>query len=448
SDEKHEEDSRPTMKILIPEEIETAEEVVIVTWLKREGSTVEEGEVLVIIQSDKIDFELPALVSGTLTSILVQQGEIAKVDQPLGELEPSGGASSPAPEATKTESKPVAEPKAPARDIRASPIAKRLARENGIDLAQVTGTGKEGRISEKDIQAFIDAQSAPAQSPAPKVDKQDIVASPVAKRIAKENGIDLSDIPGAGDRRLSQKDVLAYIESQGAGSQGSSALAGSGQTIPMAGMRATIAQRMHQSLQEMAQLTLHTEVDVTDMVTLRTRLKETQPITYTDLLIKASIQALQAHPHVNATLKGDSIHLLPEINIGIAVALESGLIVPNIKNANQKSLTDLCQDRRKLVEKSRNNQLSASDYTGGTFTITNLGTYDIDGFTPIINPPEIAILGVGRIVEKVVVHEGKVAQRSMMTLSLSFDHRLVDGAPAAAFLKTIKENLENPARLE
>ncbi|MEM8859490.1 MAG: E3 binding domain-containing protein, partial [Chloroflexota bacterium] len=248
------------MKILIPEEIETAEEVVIVTWLKREGSSVEEGEVLVIIQSDKVDFELPAPTSGTLTSILVQQGEIARVDQPLGELEPSGGASSPAPEAPKPESKPVAETKAPARDIRASPIAKRLARENGIDLALVTGTGKEGRISEKDIQAFIDAQSAPAQPTAPKVEKQDILASPVAKRIAKENGISLNDVPGAGERRLSQKDVLAYIESQGAGSPGPSAAAGSGQTIPMAGMRATIAQRMHQSLQEMAQLTLHTEV--------------------------------------------------------------------------------------------------------------------------------------------------------------------------------------------
>jgi len=212
-------------------------------------------------------------------------------------------------------------------------------------------------------------------------------------------------------------------------------------------MRGAIAERMHQSLQDMAQLTLHTEADVTEMVALRQKLKQNKPITYTDLIVKASAIALGEHPRVNATLDGNVIKLLPDIHIGLAVALEDGLIVPVIRNANQKSLDKLAAERTQLVEKARLNQLTAEEMTGGTFTITNMGTYDIDAFTPIVNPPEVAILGVGRILDKVVIYQGKIAQRSMMTLSLSFDHRLLDGAPAAAFLQRIKQLLAEPDQL-
>ena len=209
-----------------------------------------------------------------------------------------------------------------------------------------------------------------------------------------------------------------------------------------------LAQRMHQSLQDMAQITLHTEADATELVALRNRLKHSQPVTYTDLFVKASALALRQHPQLNATLDGDIIKILPEINIGLAVALEDGLIVPVLRGADQLSPADLARVRVRLVKRARSNQLIPADLTGGTFTITNLGIYDIDAFTPIVNPPEAAILGIGRIVDKVVIYKDKIAQRSMITLSLSFDHRLVDGAPAAAFLQTIKENLEQPAGLE
>ncbi|MEM7799234.1 MAG: dihydrolipoamide acetyltransferase family protein [Chloroflexota bacterium] len=441
----------PSLKIFVTEDVGSVEEIVVVTWLKREGDAVKEGEELVIIQSEKISIEVFAPADGILTSILVQQGDVAPVDQPLAEFEVTQTEAVAAPDLIQAKSEPTSEAAPPVRDIRASPIAKRLARQNSIDLGEVEGSGKGGRITEKDVQTFLEKKEmavvAPVSPDPPSLDKE-IRASPIARRIANDHQIDLRQIPGAGEKRLTRKDVQAFIENKG---QRDPVLTGQpqpvGQTFPMAGMRAAIAQRMHQSLQEMAQLTLHTEADVTELVTLRRRLKETLPVTYTDLLVWASVKALQGHPHLNATLKDGSIHLLTEINVGLAVALESGLVVPVIKDADQLSLVDLTGERARLVERARENKLTMADLSGGTFTITNLGTYDIDGFTPIVNPPEVAILGVGRIVEKVVIYQGKIAQRSMLTLSLSFDHRLVDGAPAAAFLQTIKRHLEDPSDL-
>lgn len=291
-----------------------------------------------------------------------------------------------------------AETAAPAKEVRASPIARRIAREHGLDLATIPGAGK-GRITEKDVRAYLDTLQKTQPEPQP--------TQPAA-------------VPASDQVR----------------------------SVPMAGMRAAIAQRMHQSLQDMAQLTLHTEADVTELVALRDHLKQSMPVTYTDLIIKASALALRQHPHLNATLADDMIQLLPDIHIGLAVALDAGLIVPVLRHADQQSLADLARTRTTLVERAKANQLTADEYTGGTFTVTNLGGFDIDAFTPIVNPPEAAILGVGRIVDKVVIHQNKIAQRSMLTLSLSFDHRLVDGAPAAAFLQTLKHHLEQPTELK
>ena len=384
----------PLIDILIPEEMGPVEECVIVAWFKREGDHVNHGDDLLIIQAEKVSFDVPSPVTGTLSAILVQQGEVAKLDQPLARIdinqadfEMMSATVAPQPERAANLLPP------PAREIRASPIAKRLARQQGIDLALVSGSGKGGRITEKDVRAFIETQLAQPKS---------VAATPTDKNLS----------------------------------------------IPMVGMRATIAQRMHQSLQDMAQITLHTEADATELVALRNRLKHSQPVTYTDLFVKASALALRQHPQLNATLDGDIIKILPEINIGLAVALEDGLIVPVLRGADQQSPADLARVRVRLVKRARSHQLIPADLTGGTFTITNLGIYDIDAFTPIVNPPEAAILGIGRIVDKVVIYKDKIAQRSMITLSLSFDHRLVDGAPAAAFLQTIKENLEQPAGLE
>lgn len=440
----------PLIDILIPEEIGPVDECVVVTWLKREGDSVKQGQDLLIIQAEKASYDVPSPATGAVSAILVQQGEVAKQGQPLARLEVSQADVPTAPPAELEPEPAAAAPSSPPSQVRASPIAKRLARQHSIDLTQVSGSGPDGRITEKDIQAIIDAQTAPAEVAAP---AKEVRASPIARRIAREYGLDLADIPGADQGRITEKDVRAYLDAHQKTEPQSSPSAATpasnqGRSIPMAGMRAAIAQRMHQSLQEMAQLTLHTEADVTELVALRDRLKQSLPVTYTDLIVKASALALRQHPHLNATLAGDTIQLLPDIHIGLAVALEAGLIVPVLRHADQQSLADLVRSRVKLVERAQANQLTPAEYTGGTFTVTNLGAFDIDAFTPIVNPPEAAILGVGRIVDKVVIHHNKIAQRSMLTLSLSFDHRLVDGAPAAAFLQTLKRHLEQPAALE
>jgi len=207
------------------------------------------------------------------------------------------------------------------------------------------------------------------------------------------------------------------------------------------GMRKSIAERMFKSLQSSAQLTITTEVDVTPLVARREQLKEQFGLTYTDMLIEAVAGALVAHPRLRVTAEGDVIQQHNEINVGIAVALEEGLIVPVVRHADKKSLQQIAEESRLLAEKARTGSLSVDDVREGIFTITNLGMYDVDAFTPIINQPQVTILGVGRIVQKPAVHDGQVAIRSMMVLSLTFDHRIVDGAPAAAFLQDVAVRL-------
>jgi pyruvate dehydrogenase E2 component (dihydrolipoamide acetyltransferase) len=207
----------------------------------------------------------------------------------------------------------------------------------------------------------------------------------------------------------------------------------------MRGMRKTIADRMAQSLHQSAQLTITTDADVTAAVELRERLVSQFDFTYGDLLIQAVARALLRHPRMNARLAEDAIVIMPQVNVGMAVALEDGLIVPVIAEADKKSLREIAAATRELGERARAGKLRLEEVSGGTFTITNLGTYGVDAFTPIINPGETGILGVGRIIEKPVIHRGEIARRSMMTLSLTFDHRLIDGAPAAQFLQTVIE---------
>jgi pyruvate dehydrogenase E2 component (dihydrolipoamide acetyltransferase) len=204
-------------------------------------------------------------------------------------------------------------------------------------------------------------------------------------------------------------------------------------------MRKVIADRMSQSLREAAQLTISSEADVTAAVELRERLVRQFDFTYGDLLIQAVARALLRHPRMNARLERDAIVIMPQVNVGMAVSLEDGLIVPVIFDADKKSLREIATVTRELGERARTGKLRLEEVSGGTFTITNLGTYGVDAFTPIINTGETGILGVGRISDKPVIHRGEIARRSMMTLSLTFDHRLIDGAPAAQFLQTVIE---------
>jgi pyruvate dehydrogenase E2 component (dihydrolipoamide acetyltransferase) len=268
--------------------------------------------------------------------------------------------------------------------------------------------------------------------------------SPVARKLAAEMGVDVEKIEGSGPGgRVTKEDVERAAKSPQAAIRPApppTATAPSGgPRTPLRGTRKTIAERMHQSLRDSAQITIMTEADVTAATELRARLKNEFDVTYTDMLIHAASRALLRHPRVAARLEGAEVVRPAEINVGIAVALSEGLIVPVVQGAHRKGLREIAIEAKALGEKARTGHLKLEEVTGGTFTITNLGTYGIDGFTPILNPGETGILGIGRIVEKPALYRGEIARRAMMTLSLTFDHRVVDGAPAAEFLQTVIE---------
>ncbi len=423
-------------QIIMPKLGMAMTEGAVVKWVKHDGETVNKGEPLVVVMSKKISYQIEAPATGIVRHVVREKGtrpvgavigyvlapgeampEVAPPPAVAPVKAPPAAASAPAP--LPSEAKPF---------VPASPAAKRLAKELGVDLAQITGTGPEGRITEADVQ----------RAAAERVQVPQVLASPMAKTLAREHGLDLTQVKGTGPGgRITEKDVLTFVEAYKAPPPL--------RAIPFLGMRQAIAQRMSESLQTMAQVTLLTEADVTEMVRTRERLKQRFNLTYTDIIIKAVAVALREHPRLNATLVGEEIQLLPEIHVGVAVALEEGLIVPVVREADKKTLEETALDTKRLAEGARAGRLTVDEVTGSTFTITNLGMYEVDGFTPIVNPPEAAILGVGRIVEKLVVYQGEAAKRTMMTLSLTVDHRLVDGAVAAAFLRQVKELLETPS---
>lgn len=261
----------------------------------------------------------------------------------------------------------------------------------------------------------------------------------MARRLAQQHGIDLNQVSGTGPRgRILIADVERAIEE-------SSQL--KARVVPMVGVRRTIATRMLQSLQSMAQVTLTTEANVSDAVVLRQGLAREwteHGLSPLHLVIKAAARALKEHPRLNALQREEEVLLIDEINIGFAVSLPEGLITPVIRNADVKGLAQIARETLELANKTRQGEANPEEVTGGTFTITNLGANDIDAFTPIVNPPQVAILGVGRVAEKPIIYRGEITRGSMMFLSLTFDHRVVDGAPAAEFLQTIKKYLEDP----
>jgi pyruvate dehydrogenase E2 component (dihydrolipoamide acetyltransferase) len=260
--------------------------------------------------------------------------------------------------------------------------------------------------------------------------------------MAQQHGINLSQVHGSGPRgRILVEDIEKVIAAQ-AQPAGQAA-----QVMRIGGIRQTIATRMVQSLQTMAQVTLTTEVDVTDAMKLRDGLARhwhDAGLSPLHVVLKATARALKEHPRMNAIAREHEIELVQDINVGVAVSLPEGLIVPTIRRADEKPLVQIARETRDLANRAREGQASYDEVTGGTFTITNLGAYGIDAFTPIINAPQVGILGIGRVVEKPIVYQGEIAKRSMMFLSLTFDHRVIDGAPAAEFLHTVTAHLEDP----
>lgn len=369
-----------------------AEEGIVVAWFKKEGAQVKEGERLLELQMEKVSLEVPAPASGRLVKILAPKGEVVRLGQTLGLLARPGeevpGEEAPEGEGEAAEAAPTAREERPF--VPASPAARRLAQELGVDLAALSQSVGGRRITEEDVRVAAQA-AAPAEEEAPEEE--------VAEAIA------------------------------------------------LAGMRGAIARRMRQSLDSAAPVTLTTEVDVTELVRRHQALRGEAELTYTDFLVRAAALSLREHPRLNGTVGEQEIRLSRSIHIGLAVALEEGLVVPVLRSADRLDLQEIARASRELVERARSGKLTVPEMTGGTFTITNLGAYDVDAFTPIIDPPQIAILGVGRIREKPAVRDGELVARHMLTLSLTFDHRAVDGAPAAAFLKSVKERLESAESL-
>lgn len=451
---------------------QSMEEGTVLQWLRQEGDTVKPGDPFVEVMSDKANFEVEATAGGVLRKILVPANETIPVnaplaifgtaDEPIDDLlgnQPAGetGASeaekappvpsSPAPPAPNTQHP------TPAVDVFLSPRARRLADEQGIAVSalQGAGTGPNGRVIERDVVAYIERQKAlsleTAETQKPRI-------TPLAAKIADDLGVDVGDLSlGLPGSRIMAGDVRRHAESQkptpvpAMAADGSPTIA---EIIPFKGLRKIIADNVAKSRQTAPHVTLTLEVDMTEAAALLNKLKpEVQKVysaklTYTDLLVKTVSRALEGHPLCNAALIGDEVRVYADKNIGVAVATDTGLIVPVLRQADVKSIGSLSVELKALVERCRTGKQNQDDITGGTFTITNLGAFGIDVFDPIIVPPQSCILGVGRIADKPIVVDKQIVIRPMMNLCLSFDHRVLDGAPAARFLQRLKELLESP----
>ena len=430
-------------EVLLPQWGMNMEDGLLVKWLVKEGDEIEAGQPLVEIETAKINSELEAPTSGVVAHIMQPEGTTVDVGTLVAVIaEPGENVPRPEPAERKRTAVPRRErsreasgrPGRPSGQV--TPVARRLARQNDVDLSAVRGTGPNGRITEDDVrQAMSERDAAPSRS--------GVQVVPRARHLARQNGIDLEQIQGSGPSgRIIVADVERAVAAAGAASE----------VVPLRGLRKTIAERMVQSTQTMAQVTLTTEADVTEMVKLRESLlsqwrqARIRPLDL-DLITKATAAALKEHPRLNATLVNDEVRILRDVNVGVAMAVPDGLLVPVVGNANDKDLVTVAREIRELADRCKKGELSLDDMSGASFTITSLANYDIDAFTPIIDPPQVAILGVGRVVEKPAVVDGQIAVRSMMYLSLAFDHRALDGVPAGEFLRTVKSKVEDPSWL-
>lgn len=377
----------------------------IARWLVEEGAAVSAGMPLLEVETDKITNTVEAPCDGVLLEIVEVAGTTVPVMQVIariGEAGEAGAAAAPA--------APAAGPAQGLSDVRAMPAARRLARELGVDLTRVAGTGRDGIIRERDVRAAAEAGTAGA---APAAE-----AAPAAAQKAEAQAAPAAD--------------------------------GGYELVPMEGMRKIIADNMHASLLNAAQLTVFVECDVTETDAMRAQTlarhagEEGYRLSYNDIIAYAVCRALRLHPIMNSTLHEDGIHVHQHVNLGIAVSLDNGLIVPNVKNADTFSLEELKSRVRDVSARARKGGLTMDEITGGTFTISNVSMLGVDGFTPVLNPPETAILGVGRVQDKPAVYKGAICVRRMMTLSLTFNHMVTDGGPAMNFLRCLADMLEQP----
>ncbi len=463
------------VEVLLPKLGLTMQEGTITEWVAPAGGPVRPGDVIMRLATDKVDTDVEAEAEG-LFHPLVPAGTTLPPGALIGWLLAAG------------EAPPGDAPAAPTRAGRlfVSPNARRVARELGVDLATVPGTGPGGRIVSEDVEAAVSAHVTDVPVPAVPVgpavvdgDQRTGYVSPLVRRHAETVGVDLETVVGTGPGgRIRRMDVDRAASGvplytprpqppPGATAPGETVPGATarldaqppagprpGQVVALTGMRGAIARSMHASLQEMAQLTHGYEADVTDLVALRAQLKREWGITgelrvpsFNDFVVRATALALLDHPLLNATVRDGGVHLLPDIHVGVAVAVANGLLVPVVRDAATRGLLDIAARTRQLALAARAGRLTLPDLEGATFVVTSLGGYGVDFFTPVINPPNVAILGVGRVRDG-VRWEGETPRRtSVVTLSLTFDHRAVDGAPAAEYLRSVTALLAHPLRL-
>ena len=458
------------VEVIMPKAGSEMEEGEIVQWFKNEGDHVEAGEVLLEIVTDKVNMEVEAEATGTLLKILAQAGDVVPVVQTIawigepGEKIPGASESGEvAPAETIIEKKvdytPVKEVEVvDYSGIRATPAARAYARKKGIDLSKVQGTGSKGRIHKDDVLDY-------------KLNSK-VKISPLAERIAKIEGINTESIVGTGPNgKIMKADIMAVLHgAQKVEAAPKAEVAqkapkapkapnenqwGVVETVPMSPMRKVISKRMSESYFSAPTFVVNVEVDMTELLALRKKvvdaiIEETgKKATVTDFISLAVIKSLMKHPYVNASLSSDEkeMYLHHYVNLSIAVGMDSGLVVPVIKGADKMSLKELVVASKEITTKALNGKLKPDEMADSTFTISNLGMYGVKSFVPIINQPNTAILGVSATVPKPVVYNGEVTVRPIMTLTLTADHRVVDGLEGAKFMKTLKEAIENPLSL-
>jgi len=361
-------------KVVMPRLSLTMKEGTVGKWYKKEGESVEKGEPIVEVVSEKATYDLEAPSPGILRKVLVEAGVDVPVNAIIAVITAPDESFSEADIITETQAEVETEGE---KRVPASPAAKRLAREHRVDLSTVKGSGPEGRIVEEDVQSLIGQKA----------------------------------------------EATAKVK----------------QVLPLSGYKKTSAERLSMSFRTAPHSTIIMETDVSKAAELHHKTQAS----YTAIILKAVAEALNEVPLLNSTLEGDRIKMFEDVNVGVAVATENGLIVPVVHKADKRPLEDIEATIKELTEKARQAKLTKEELTGGTFTITNLGMYDVDFFTPIINPPEAAILGIGKITQKPVASNARIEIKPVLMLSLSYDHRILDGAPAAQFLRRVKEKIEN-----
>lgn len=432
------------IEITIPRLGWSMEEGIFVGWHKQDGETVNPGDVLFSLEGDKAIQEIECLDAGILRipAAAPQPGATVKVGVVVGFVVQPGEAitiDDGSAVAASTAVAPTADTASPA-----SPAVRRLAREVGVELQLVAGSGPGGRVTEPDVRQFAEKTTVSSARKEPRAPGfKATTSSPRARRVARELGVDWKQLHGSGSTgRVRERDVRA------AAADGQRTTAST--RLPISPLRRQIADRLRISVQTTVPVTLTSTADATNLVNLRQQFQAAattadDPVpSYTDFLVKLTAAALQQHPLLNSQWTDDAIALHNGIHIGVAVDTDAGLLVPVLRNVPMLSLRQLAVLSRDLITRARQRTLRPDEFQGGTFTVTNLGAFGIDAFTPVINPPQCAVLGIGRIAKRPAVVNDQVVPREVVTLSLTFDHRILDGAPAARFLQSLVKIVENP----